>query len=61
MTAKKPHSDRDRKQSTRRTEEQEQDAEREKALEEALEDTFPSSDPVSLTQPTIASKKKKPH
>jgi hypothetical protein len=57
MTAKKPHSDRDRKQSTRRTEEQEQDAE----LEKALEDTFPSSDPVSLTQPTIASKKKKRH
>lgn len=57
MTAKKPHADRDHKQSTRRTEEQEQDAE----LEKALEDTFPSSDPVSLTQPTIASKKKRRH
>jgi hypothetical protein len=28
------------------------------ALEQALEDTFPSSDPVALTQPTIAAKKK---
>jgi len=30
----------------------------EAALERALEDTFPSSDPVAVTQPTIASKKK---
>jgi hypothetical protein len=30
----------------------------EAALEKALEDTFPSSDPVAATQPTIASKKK---
>ncbi|HEX9321736.1 MAG TPA: hypothetical protein VF913_06395 [Xanthobacteraceae bacterium] len=30
----------------------------EAALEQALEDTFPSSDPVALTQPTIAAKKK---
>ena len=32
--------------------------EEEDALEKALEDTFPSYDPVALTQPTIASKKK---
>jgi hypothetical protein len=32
--------------------------EEEAALEKALEDTFPSSDPVAVTQPTIASKKK---
>jgi hypothetical protein len=30
----------------------------EAALEKALEDTFPSSDPVAVTQPTIASKRK---
>jgi len=30
----------------------------EAALEQALEDTFPSSDPVAVTQPTIARKKK---
>jgi hypothetical protein len=32
--------------------------EEEAALEKALQDTFPSSDPVALTQPTIAGKKK---
>jgi hypothetical protein len=30
----------------------------EAALERALEDTFPSSDPIALTQPTTTSKRK---
>ena len=32
--------------------------EAEEALEQALEDTFPSSDPISITQPTVPSKKR---
>lgn len=32
--------------------------EEEAALEKALEATFPSSDPVAVTQPTIASKRR---
>jgi hypothetical protein len=54
MPAKKP-------QPKRRGEPQSRDRKKRKeeaALEQALEDTFPSSDPVSLTQPTVASKKK---
>jgi hypothetical protein len=49
-------------QSKRRDEPQPRDRakrrKQEDALEQALEDTFPSSDPVSVTQPTVASKKK---
>jgi hypothetical protein len=55
MPTKKP-------QSKRRDEPQPRDRakkrKQEPALEQALEDTFPSSDPVSLTQPTVAGKKK---
>jgi len=54
MKPKKPHSDRPEKKKTKSSDKREQDAE----LEKALEDTFPSSDPVALTQPTIAAKKK---
>jgi hypothetical protein len=32
------------------------DALKEEELEEGLEDTFPASDPVSVTQPTIPGK-----
>ena len=35
--------------------------EEEDALEQALEDTFPSSDPVAVTQPTVGTKKKPRH
>jgi len=35
------------------------DAERRKALEEGLEDTFPGSDPVSVTQPAPSARDKK--
>jgi hypothetical protein len=34
--------------------------ERENILEEALEESFPSSDPVAITQPTVATKKRAP-
>jgi len=45
---------RDRLKPSDRAKKREQEA----ALEQALEDTFPSSDPVAVTQPTIARKKK---
>jgi hypothetical protein len=32
--------------------------EREDILEEALEESFPSSDPVAIVQPTVATKKR---
>jgi hypothetical protein len=35
--------------------------EEEDVLEKALEDTFPSSDPVAVTQPTVGTKKKPRH
>lgn len=55
MPAKKPMSKRrDQHKPRDQTKKREQEA----ALERALEDTFPSSDPVALTQPTIANKKK---
>lgn len=55
MPAKPPTSKREeqRKPRDRATK-----REKEAALEQALEDTFPSSDPVAVTQPTVASKKK---
>jgi hypothetical protein len=54
MPAKKPLPKRgDRHKPRARAKKREQEA----ALEKALEDTFPSSDPVALTQPTVASKK----
>jgi hypothetical protein len=56
MPAKKPvPKHRDQQKARDRTKKREEEA----ALEQALEDTFPSSDPVAVTQPTIASKKKR--
>jgi hypothetical protein len=55
MSAKKPMPKRrDRHRPRDRVKKRKEEA----ALEKALEDTFPSSDPVALTQPTIVSKKK---
>jgi hypothetical protein len=54
MPTKKPQPKRRDEPQSRDSKKREQEAE----LEQALEDTFPSSDPVSVTQPTIASKKK---
>jgi hypothetical protein len=55
MPAKKSRSKRGSQRKPRaRPKKREQEA----GLEQALEDTFPSSDPVALTQPTVASKKK---
>jgi hypothetical protein len=34
--------------------------ESEDVLEQGLEDSFPSSDPVAVTQPTVATKKRTP-
>jgi hypothetical protein len=56
MPTKKPQPKRRNEPQPRDSKKREQEAE----LEQALEDTFPSSDPVSVTQPTIASKKKPP-
>lgn len=56
MPTKKPQPKRRDEPQSRDSKKREQEAE----LEQALEDTFPSSDPVSVTQPTIASKKKPP-
>jgi hypothetical protein len=55
MPTKKPQSKRrDEPQPRDRAKKRKQEA----ALEQALEDTFPSSDPVSVTQPSVPSKKK---
>jgi hypothetical protein len=56
MPTKKPQPKRPDEPQSRDSKKREQEAE----LEQALEDTFPSSDPVSVTQPTIVSKKKRP-
>jgi len=53
-TKKAPSKRRDEPRPRDRAEKRKREAE----LEQALEDTFPSSDPISLTQPTVASKKK---
>lgn len=55
MPARKPKPKRRDQPKPRQ---QPRNREKEAALEQALEDTFPSSDPVAVTQPTVGTKKR---
>jgi hypothetical protein len=58
MTAPRPDRNESSKADEKRLDEERQDKKRqlEEALEEGLRETFPASDPVSVTQPALPSK-----